>query len=333
MHSDPLPAHYSRLEALLDSALAILTLIRHYTPTGPVLTFRTAEVLQALCRHAPVPALPSIPDTMTSIPTPSSLLTPTSTPATYAEATTGTAPDPVVTVKADKPTPTNPVVTVTADKPTPTHPQAKARTPDLILRFDHLYTEHDIRVANRLHPAHLFYHIEVKTILDDLKLASIHWTPRGNLTFAFVRNEQFSMAEVRKRILHIWNYLRPALELSEDCPPVTIDYGGSWHNIVIHSVPVPHATLNDGTPIIPTDRVTSWLRSCGITGAIKATSFMCSDDDLATRDNAPLHVSLSSQKDADMLVHNGALVLGSHCRVSRYVPKTSSKPHIAHTEL
>ncbi|KAF8182812.1 hypothetical protein K438DRAFT_2020813 [Mycena galopus ATCC 62051] len=346
IQSDPLSAHHTRLEALLDSALATLTLIRDYTPISPVLTFRSAEVLRALCRHASVPPTPTRDTTTPApVPSPSPSPTPSSTPATYAEATTRTASDPVVsatadeptpthpvaTVTADKPTPSHPVATVTADKPTPTHPQPKAPspTPDLIFRFDHLHTEHNILVANRLHPARLFYYMEAKTIIGDLKLASIRWTTRGNLTLAFAHNKQFTMAEVREQVPHLWTFLRSILRLPETCPPVTVDHGGPWHNVVIHSVPVPHDTLDDGTLVISTDKVNSWLRSCGVTGDIKATSFMCSDDDLATCDNAPLRVSLSSQKDADMLVHSGALVLGSHCSVSRL--SASAGPCASHS--
>ncbi|KAF8182793.1 hypothetical protein K438DRAFT_1767227 [Mycena galopus ATCC 62051] len=125
IQSDPLSAHHTRLEALLDSALATLTLIRDYTPISPVLTFRSAEVLRALCRHASVPPTPTRDTTTPApVPSPSPSPTPSSTPATYAEATTRTASDPVVSATADEPTPTHPVATVTADKPTPSHPVA-----------------------------------------------------------------------------------------------------------------------------------------------------------------------------------------------------------------
>ncbi|KAJ7789865.1 hypothetical protein B0H14DRAFT_2942646 [Mycena olivaceomarginata] len=76
-HSDPLSAHYSRLESLLNSALATLTLIRDHT--------------QTLCRHT-VSVHPGT--TTTPIPTPVPSPSPSLTrPATYAEVMTGTATD------------------------------------------------------------------------------------------------------------------------------------------------------------------------------------------------------------------------------------------------
>jgi hypothetical protein len=57
---------------------------------------------------------------------------------------------------------------------------------------------------------------------------------------------------------------------------------------------------------------------------IKEASLMCSDADLLTRQSAPLRLSLARREEADSLVQNGALVLGSQCRVSRYVAKPLS---------
>ncbi|KAF8184380.1 hypothetical protein K438DRAFT_1974584 [Mycena galopus ATCC 62051] len=324
--SDPLSTFHSRLEASLDSALATLTLIRDYTQTGPMLTVRAATVLQALCKHASEPQ-PVLPHITTPIPTPlaSSSPTPTSMSATYAETVTRSAPDPVVT--ATTRAASDPVVTVAADKPmltpvtaAPTHPVKAHNTPDLVFHFNELRKLHGVRVATLQSPALLFSSINNKDTIGDLKLASIRWTPRGNLTLAFTHDEQFIMAEAWKRAPHIWNHLSGTLGLPGDCPPITAQKGTAWHKVVIHNVPVTH----DGTPI--TSSVTPWLQRCGVPSVIKAVSFMCNEEELATRSSAPLHVSLALYKDAETLLHNGALMLGSHCRVSQYIPKTKSKP-------
>ncbi|KAF8135260.1 hypothetical protein K438DRAFT_1997453 [Mycena galopus ATCC 62051] len=131
---DPLSAHLSCLEVVLDSALATLTLIRDYTPTGPVLTFHTAEVLRALCRHAPAPepVQAPIPDTMLLTPTQSVSPTPVPAPAsaTYAEAVSCTASDLAVTATSDKPALSDP-----RDKPTLKDLRPNSRIPDLIFLF------------------------------------------------------------------------------------------------------------------------------------------------------------------------------------------------------
>ncbi|KAF8179489.1 hypothetical protein K438DRAFT_1842887, partial [Mycena galopus ATCC 62051] len=323
--SDPLSVHYSRLETLLDSALATLTLIRDYAPTAPALTIHSSEVLRALCRHVPVPALCPQPDTVTPTPTPTPTPSPTpaltSTRATYADVTACPTTDPVATsaVAADRHARTNPRA-----KPERAKERAHSLAPDLVFWVDSVRAEYNIPAATftQLHPALLFRSIEGKSaILGDLKLASIWWTVKGNLTFAFHRRSQ-------KRAWTIWDHVCPLLNFPKNCDPnmaITLDTGEPWHNIVIHSVPLPGAVV-DGPPL---PNIFSWLRRCGVAGEIKTVSFMCSDDDRGKRDKAPLRVSLSSQGDADMLVCSRALILGSQCRVSQYVPKTHSKPHAA----
>jgi hypothetical protein len=106
------------------------------------------------------------------------------------------------------------------------------------------------------------------------------------------------MAEARKRTPHIWTYLRSALGLPETCPEIIVDDGGSWYNVVIHSVPVPPPIVVNGTTIISARSAITWLRSWSVTGVIQATSFMCSEDDLAQRSNAPLRVALFSPAGA-----------------------------------
>ncbi|KAF8135261.1 hypothetical protein K438DRAFT_764320 [Mycena galopus ATCC 62051] len=89
--------------------------------------------------------------------------------------------------------------------------------------------------------------MEDKTVIGDLKLGALHWTPRGNLACTFVHNKQFSMAEARKRTHHIWTYLRPTLGLPITCPEINVDNRGSWHNVVIT---VSHITAPSNPPLI-----------------------------------------------------------------------------------
>ncbi|KAF8180328.1 hypothetical protein K438DRAFT_1976856 [Mycena galopus ATCC 62051] len=268
------------------------------------------EVLQALCRHVSVLVPHNAPDANPTLP-PSS--PPTTTRATYAEAATCTATDPVI----------EPEEALTAS------PLQRLKTqtrPDLIFRLDRLPSAVSA-AATRPSPARLFIDIKAKakSLLGDLHLASIRWTTKGNLTFAFLRDEKFTAEKAMRQAPTLWNFIRLALKLPKHYSP-RVDGGDSWHNIVIHSVPKPDITQDDCSTVQERalSGVDSWLRESGVVGEIEEKSFMCTDADLLARGTAPLRVSLASRSDADLLVQNGALVLGSRCCVSRYVPRTPS---------
>ncbi|KAJ7323580.1 hypothetical protein DFH08DRAFT_1029145 [Mycena albidolilacea] len=203
-HFEPLPAHYSRLAALLDSALATLILIRDSAPptAPPAFTGHMTEVLRALCRHAPGWAPDSAPDTTPILP-----------------------PSPSATT-------------------TPTKP------PHLVFHLDLSPVAFTPTVPPS--PTQLFFDITKKSIIGDLQLAGIRWTPRGNLTFAFLHGEKFTAEEARKQAPAIWNLIRPLLKQRKPSHCPRVDGGDSWHNVVIHGVPVhvmpPNASNGFATP-------------------------------------------------------------------------------------
>ncbi|KAJ7340009.1 hypothetical protein DFH08DRAFT_875920 [Mycena albidolilacea] len=273
------------------------------------------EVLRALCRHAPGWAPDSAPDTTPILPPSPSATTTPHEAATYAQATSCTAPDPPVTPKIDE----------RSHSPPSERFDARNRAPDLVFRFD--LSPAAFTPTVRPSPAQLFFDITKKSVIGNLQLAGIRWTPRGNLTFAFLHDEKFTAEEARKQAPAIWNLIRPLLKQRKPSHCPRVDGGNSWHNVVIHGVPVhvmpPNASNGFATPQeSATVDIHDWLKKSGIDDCIQAMSFMCSDTDLAARETAPLRVSLLSKKDADSLVRNGALVLGSRCRVSPYVAKT-----------
>ncbi|KAJ6548354.1 hypothetical protein B0H19DRAFT_1265188 [Mycena capillaripes] len=129
--TDLTSAHHLRLESLLDSALAALTLILDTaTPiASPTFTDHTTEVLRALCRRilvaSPRQGTMTVPTDTT--PTPIPTLTPAKI-ATYAEIVTDTATD-----RAETPTEAKPII---ADQ-CQSRPTAKFRLKaDLIFRLD-----------------------------------------------------------------------------------------------------------------------------------------------------------------------------------------------------
>ncbi|KAJ7336208.1 hypothetical protein DFH08DRAFT_965103 [Mycena albidolilacea] len=314
---DPLSAHYFRLESLLDSALATLTLIRDYAPTTdlPTLTDHMTEVLRALCRLDPLPAPCPATPTTTPMVTPSPSPPPPSKTATYAEAVA--APDPVATPTAD------------ADETTPTNPSPHSErvkthtpTPDLVFRLNSpSYTLPPI--TSRPHPAQLFFDISGSPILGDLSLTSIRWTSKGNLTLAFHHGQNFTAEEAMNKVPAIWDFVRPLLKLPKHCACPRVDRGEPWHNVVIHGVPTAgdaHRKDSIGSP-------EEWLQENRIHGTVVGVSVMGGDVGHLTRGATPLRVSLSSKNDADLLVRNGALIYGAWCRVSRYIAKKHQSPH------
>ncbi|KAF8126460.1 hypothetical protein K438DRAFT_2146118 [Mycena galopus ATCC 62051] len=324
LHSDTLSVHYLRLESSLDSALAALTIIRDYvhTTTMPALSGHMIAVLQALCRHASVLAPHHTPDTDPT-PPPLPSLPSTTTPTTYAEAMTGTATDPVAKPEEDqgkipmadaKP----PAVTVVSLMPHPPEHLKMQTCPDLIFRLDHL--PRAVSAASRPSTARLFIDIreKAKSLLGDLHLASICWTAKGNLMFAFLCDRKFTAEKAMKQAPMLWNFIRLTLKMPKHYSP-RVDTGDSWHNVVIHAVPQSGPIPDSSDCTVhewALQSVDSWLRTSGVIGEIKEMLFMCKDTDLLMHNTAPLWVSLSSPSDTDLLMRNGALVLGTHCHVS-----------------
>jgi hypothetical protein len=236
--------------------------------------------------------------------------------ATYAEATTCTATDHVA-VEAPQPE----AVPIADDTKTmPRHSERQRdqhHVPDLIFRFDK--PPYTVPLEARTHPARIFVDLLGTSVIGDLRLAGIHWTPKGNLTFTFTHDKKFTAEKALKLAPAIWQFLRPHLRFPKHLACPRVDPGGSWHNLVIHNVP-----LKDNT--VSNESVHTWLRYSGIAD-VQHISVMCSDIDIGReklmgRVHVPLRVALSSKADADLLVQNGAVVFGSCCRVSRYVPKT-----------
>jgi hypothetical protein len=193
---------------------------------------------------------------------------------TYAQATSCTAPDPPAAKKEDD-------VQEQSHSPPPERLDARAWGPDLVFRFN----LSPVVLTVWPSPAQLFFDITKKSVIGDLQLAGIRWTPRGNRTFTFLHDKKFTAEEARKWAPGIWNLIRPLLKQPKHhCPRV--DSGGSWHNVVIHGVPVhvmpPNAANGFATPQeSATIDIGGWLKKSSVGDYIQAMSFMCSDTDLA----------------------------------------------------
>ncbi|KAJ7501790.1 hypothetical protein B0H11DRAFT_1991137 [Mycena galericulata] len=283
-------AHYRRLEHLLDSALATLTLIRDAaTPAAPAFTLHMTEVLQALCRHA-LPTPPPLPSSPTPPPTD---LPPKN--ATYAQAA-HTATEGPERPKAEKPK---------ASSLPPSSARPEPVRPDLIFRFD----LEESKPPTHPPPSKLFIAIEESR---ELRLGGVRWTQNGNLAIQFPPNDKCMPKQGTDPVPIIWKAIRPLLGFPKRRACPRIDNGSPWHSVVVHDVPI---VKND--PSSPH----MWLETGGFTGRVESISVLCSDDILETKKTAPIRLSLSSRADAEFLVTHGALLFGSRCRVSHYVAK------------
>ncbi|KAJ6528063.1 hypothetical protein B0H19DRAFT_1195008, partial [Mycena capillaripes] len=313
--TDLTSAHHLRLESLLDSALAALTLILDTaTPiASPTFTDHTTEVLRALCRRilvaSPRQGTMTVPTDTT--PTPIPTLTPAKI-ATYAEIVTDTATD-----RAETPTEAKPII---ADQ-CQSRPTAKFRLKaDLIFRLD----LEKPGPSTQPHPTALFIALMKSPDVARLHPDGVRWTRNGNLAINFMHDDKYTAAKAMECAPAIWVAIQPLLRFPKRHPCPRVDHGGSWHPVVIHDVPV---LPQEGEPGYNdfVGRYDEWLLKGGFTGNVEAASVMGGNDIPLTKKRVPFRVALASRADAEYLVQNGALIFGSRCRVSHYVAKTPKR--------
>ncbi|KAJ7791440.1 hypothetical protein B0H14DRAFT_2624995 [Mycena olivaceomarginata] len=169
LSTDRISAHHNRLESLLDSALATMTLILDIATT---LTFsgHTTDVLRALCQRTIVATCPSPNPDPNPLPHASTV---PSTPkiAMYADAVTAT-PDHTGT-GADEASMTKAAKLDCAQS-------SASSAPDLIFRIDSLPSAPTVQP----HPTALFPALAAKPVAPDLCVA-------GNLTINFAQQHLY----------------------------------------------------------------------------------------------------------------------------------------------
>ncbi|KAJ7757775.1 hypothetical protein DFH07DRAFT_940451, partial [Mycena maculata] len=305
-------AHHQHLESLLDSALATLALI-HSTSTvttNGVIPYNLhmVQVTQALARHI----TPCSDHTPTLLPTPTAdqRLNHAHVPATYATAAAAhpkRSPSASPTIPAPNTTQQSrrhaPVV------PTCEHPQGTR----VVVRFDLTPSQPPDRAA----PISLYCAID--EVLPDAGLSGVRWTKGGNLVL--VPGRHFCTG---KFLLHqrkkIWMAIRPLLGLPSDYKCPAFESNERWHSVVFHGVP---ASVTDAP--IDLKGIRAWLDLDDVQGSLKAFSILSRPEDLQTRKELAIRVSLSSEEDARRLVENGGSFYGAQCRVTHY----TSKPRAA----
>ncbi|KAJ7892908.1 hypothetical protein B0H14DRAFT_3681401 [Mycena olivaceomarginata] len=309
--TDRISAHHDRLESLLDSALATMTLILDIATT-PTFSAHTTDVLRALCQRTIVATCPSPNPDPNPLPHASTIPSTPTKIATYAGAVTAT-PDHTGT-GADEASMTKAAKRDRAQS-------SASSAPDLIFRIDSLPSAPTVRP----HPTALFPALAAKPVTPDLCVAGVRWTQNGNLTINFTRTSTYTADGAMEHAPAIWGIIRPHLRLPKHCPIPRIDRGGPWHSVLVHDVPVlplPGEPGYDPDPV----NLHQWLHKGGFCGQIEHVSILCSDEALLSRKTVPFRLSLASRADAEFLVKNGALLFGSRCRVSHYVAKPRTRP-------
>ncbi|KAJ6567157.1 hypothetical protein B0H19DRAFT_1067387 [Mycena capillaripes] len=246
------------------------------------------EVLRALCRRV----LPTDPP-----PTPASQIDALESPkiATYAQAAACTAAD-----HAEMPSEAEPNTAKPLSSPSPSSPPS----------FD-LWVP-DVPAA-RPSPSTLFTAMQTSPVLAGLALDGVRWSQNGNLAVNFAPNKTHTQKDALTRVPAIWGAIRPLLNLPRRHPCPRVDSSERWHSVIVHDVPVPPVgdSLSSG----------DWLPRGGFVGTIEGTAVLCSDDALLSRKTVSYRLSLSSSAEAEFLVKHGALLFGSRCSVSHYVPR------------
>ncbi|KAJ7763554.1 hypothetical protein DFH07DRAFT_939228 [Mycena maculata] len=281
------------------SALATLALI-HSTltvTTNGVIPYNShmVQVTQALARHI-TPCSDHTP-TLLSTPTVHQRLDHAHVPAMYATAAAAhckRSPSASLTIPVPNTTQQSQHVPVVTHE----HPWG-AR---VIVRFDLTPSQPPDQAA----PISL--HGAIDEVLPKAGLSGVRWTKDGNLVL--VPGRHFCTGK-------IWMAIRPLLGLPGDYKCPVFESDERWHLVIFHGVP---ASVTDAP--INLQSIRAWLDLDDVQGSLKVFSILSCPEDLQTRKELAIWVSLSSEEDAQRLVKNGGSFYGAQCRVTHYIPKS-----------
>ncbi|KAJ6536164.1 hypothetical protein B0H19DRAFT_1079687 [Mycena capillaripes] len=149
-------------------------------------------------------------------------------------------------------------------------------------------------------------------------LAGVHWTKSRNL--ALHPTETCTARFLIAQSDTIWTAICPLLHLPDDsgCPVLETDE--MWHSVVFHGVPMPAPSAHALTRFT-WDFVEEWVTT---PGRLRECAVLCRLEELSKKASLALHLSFSSEADAERLVRDGGYIYGVPCRVSHYIPKARS---------
>jgi hypothetical protein len=309
---DELRAHHQRLETLLDSALATLTLIREAT-TSPALPYtpHLVAVLRVLSRHiAQSPPSAGALSPPNTTPAPAATIT-TTTNAPPSQATYAAVADPRRSEPVSTPEPNTvkhgPIGSDSLP-PCAAHRPGVERPTRVVIRFQR---GPDLPELFRASPFSLFNKIteSLFAVFPGARyaklIAGVQWTRNGNLVL-HPATEVCTAKFLAEQDNTIWGAIRPLLRLPKTYSCPEFDTDERWHSVVFHGVPVPSDRRAEAFTYAFVD---SCVKFGGYQGKLKDFSVLCRPEDLQTRNSLALRVSLSSEADALHLIKNGGTKL------------------------
>ncbi|KAK7021479.1 hypothetical protein R3P38DRAFT_3397014 [Favolaschia claudopus] len=312
---DRASSHLCRLETLLESALATLTLIHdigtiHYPD-------HILDLIGAVQRRITA----HIPDTAPSDPNDAS-----SPPPKPSSDVLSHPPDKDKETKTDHMTYAR---AAAAARPEP--PTLRSESLDIVLRFDLDPSLKDPAPGLGSHPQSIFNALNRAFPPSQGKrlFSGVRWTRNWNLIIQVEPGTGSTSFIIDKYASQIWNIIRPVLHFPAGHPIPAFDTGDAWHSVVFHNVPpLPERQAYD--PL----NIRQMLTAGGFRHTVKAFSVLCTDEELSRRHSerlpVPLRVTVNSREAAQELVDNGGLIMGGRYKATHYVPRrrqiTSTPP-------
>jgi len=328
--SMPLPAalegvvaeHLKHLESLLDSILATVVIIQSVsTSTAIPISSHAQDALKLLhnlipLAHTPVDASAPMKQThqanVTIVPTCKS----------YAQATKDARPPPAGQQMRTRTPPKIP------------HPRPSRHSPHrLIVRWP----GHPIPVTaisldkfarqlgHSISPVTNWQRGETPPSM----IAGANVTKSGNLVIHTAA--PYTAIQLQERRTAI---METAHEIPDFDPPIMcipeLELDVPWHGVVVHDLPATSlVAAYEGDRGDDGEALGLWEaleKEMGISqGDIRDVRLLCRDEDRENRDRISLRIMMENPLTCDHLCRNGAFLLGTRCRVSRYRPRKSQR--------
>ncbi|KAJ7018140.1 hypothetical protein C8F04DRAFT_1278064 [Mycena alexandri] len=192
--------------------------------------------------------------------------------------------------------------------------------PRVVIHFNHM---------KKLPPPKRVYagliHAEISEALTDIfkedrfapLLKAVKWSQTGNL-YLYPDAAYCTPAFLAEQDVRIWPVLRPLLGLAEGHKRPTFAVELQRHSVVFHGVPMPP----NPTAVFTRSAVRTWALPEGSKGSLVEYALLCRPEDLPKKSSVALRVSFSEEEDALELITKGGTMLGSPCRVTRYLSRS-----------
>ncbi|KAK7015785.1 hypothetical protein R3P38DRAFT_2996312 [Favolaschia claudopus] len=245
------------------------------------------------------------------------------------------APDPRPATVSDTPTPPTFAEAVKASpEPAQTRPQqtSKPRRQPAAARHDTAKPSRRTPPSTRLivdlsgcHPTKKPHPASLCSALNDalggrLAVSAVSTARSGNLILHASAPACSAQALAAHRSL-VWSTISPLLGITDSAEPPMYP-ADPWHKVVFHRVPL----MQPGA--LPSDR--DFIREVAKRNQLPGTQYRIGnvrfllERDKAPREEVTVRVDFIEQEDARRFLRDGIFLFGSHCRATRYKPRSSN---------